>query len=253
VAVAGIATTVYLQVVRENNPTVVRLEPVHVDPITDLPLPADAPPPLLDELPAQGEPQTDLPALDESDGDMLGWLTELFGAQAVADLIVPERLIRNIVVTIDNIPRQQLFPQQRPLQPTPGAFVTTGTEDEITLAPENYDRYAAVMLLVRNTDPRVPAALYRRFRPLFQQAYEDLGYPSRSFQERLIEVIDHLLATPEVRDPVRLVQPRVMYEYADPQLQALSAGQKVLIRMGAANAAVVKTKLRELRTELMQY
>jgi hypothetical protein len=69
----------------------------------------------------------------------------------------------------------------------------------------------------------------------------------------LIEVIDHLLATPEVRDPVRLVQPRVMYEYADPQLQALSAGQKVLIRMGAANAAVVKTKLRELRTELMQY
>jgi hypothetical protein len=128
VAVAGIATTVYLQVVRENNPTVVRLEPVHVDPITDLPLPADAPPPLLDELPAQGEPQTDLPALDESDGDMLGWLTELFGAQAVADLIVPERLIRNIVVTIDNIPHHQnpMTPLRR--QPTTAANVHRNRE-----------------------------------------------------------------------------------------------------------------------------
>jgi hypothetical protein len=96
VAVAGIATTVYLQVVRENNPTVVRLEPVHVDPITDLPLPADAPPPLLDELPAQGEPQTDLPALDESDGDMLGWLphysAKVFCNEKYPDLAPPRLL-----------------------------------------------------------------------------------------------------------------------------------------------------------------
>lgn len=253
IAVAGILATVYLQFVREDNPSVALIEPVHVDPITDLPLPAGSPPPLQAELPVQVVPQTDLPALDESDADMLGWLAELFGTQIVTELVVPERLIRNIVVTIDNMPRQQLVPQQRPLRPTPGTFVTTGTEDEIVLAPENYERYAAVMQLVRNTDPRVPAALYGRFKPLFQQAYEELGYPSRSFQQRVIEVIDHLLATPEVVDPVRLVQPRVMYQYADPRLEALSGGQKWLIRMGAANAAIVKTKLRELRTELMQY
>ena len=69
----------------------------------------------------------------------------------------------------------------------------------------------------------------------------------------MIEVIDHLLATPDVADPVQLVQPRVMYQYADPRLEALSAGQKWLIRMGAANAAIIKMKLRELRTELLQY
>jgi hypothetical protein len=94
-------------------------------------------------------------------------------------------------------------------------------------------------------------ALYRTLRPLFQQAYEDLGYPSRSFNTRLVNVIDHLLETPTVLDPIRLVQPRVVYQYADPQLEALSPGQKWLIRMGPANGLVVKAKLREIRAELL--
>ena len=38
-----------------------------------------------------------------------------------------------------------------------------------------------------------------------------------------------------------------MFTYADPTLEARPAGQKLLLRMGPENAAVVKTKLRELR------
>ncbi len=253
VAVAGIVATVYLQFIRERNPEVALIEPANVDPVTDIPLVSeDLPPPLI-ELPREEPQASDLPGLDESDEAFAGWLTELFGARTVAELIVPERLIRNIVVTVDNLPRQQLAPQQRPLRPTPGAFMTAGEEEELVIAPENYERYAAVMALVRGTDPRVPAALYSRFRPLFQQAYEELGYPSRSFQQRLVEVIDHLLATPEIADPIRLVQPSVAYRYADRQIESLSAGQKLLIRMGPDNARTIKEKLRELRAELDQY
>jgi hypothetical protein len=85
---------------------------------------------------------------------------------------------------------------------------------------------------------------------LFQQAYAELGYPSRYFNDRVFEVIDHLLATPDVRGPIALVQPKVMYEYADPVLQDLSAGQKMLVRMGPENEAKVKAKLRELKKAL---
>jgi hypothetical protein len=46
---------------------------------------------------------------------------------------------------------------------------------------------------------------------------------------------------------VKLTQPRVFYEYADPNLESLSAGQKVLLRMGNANAAQMKKKMREFR------
>ena len=47
-----------------------------------------------------------------------------------------------------------------------------------------------------------------------------------------------------------LVQPRVLYQFADPQMEALSAGEKLLIRMGPENARKVKEMLREVRRTL---
>jgi hypothetical protein len=46
------------------------------------------------------------------------------------------------------------------------------------------------------------------------------------------------------------VQPKVLYEFADAELEARSAGQKLLMRMGAANAERVKTRLRQFRAEI---
>ena len=94
------------------------------------------------------------------------------------------------------------------------------------------------------------ASTYKRLYPLFQQAYVDLGYPNGYFNNRLVEVIDHLLATPELEMPAQLTQPSVYFEFADPELEQRSAGQKLLIRLGNNNAAAVKLKLRELRREV---
>src|SRR2546430_13751137 len=68
----------------------------------------------------------------------------------------------------------------------------------------------------------------------------------------LVEVIDQLLQAPEVSAPIKLVQPKVFYEYADADLESRSAGQKLLIRMGAANARAIKAKLREFRAEIVK-
>ena len=68
----------------------------------------------------------------------------------------------------------------------------------------------------------------------------------------MIEVIDHLLATPDVKEPIALTQPKVLYEFADPALQELSAGQKALLRMGPDNETRVKAKLREIRKALLR-
>lgn len=78
----------------------------------------------------------------------------------------------------------------------------------------------------------------------------DLGYPKAYFNDRLIEVIDHLLAAPEVPAQTKLVQPKVFYQFADPDLETRSAGQKILMRIGNENAARIKAKLREIRSEL---
>ena len=103
---------------------------------------------------------------------------------------------------------------------------------------------------LRKLDMQRVAAVYLRFYPLFQQAYQGLGYPNGYFNDRLVQVIDHLLATPQPAQPIALVRPNVMYTYADPGLESRSAGQKLLIRMGPDNAAVIKAKLTELRAAI---
>lgn len=188
-----------------------------------------------------------LPALDASDGPLADALAALIGSQAAQQFLIPKDLIRHIVVTIDNLPRKKLAVQLRPLTATPGELAVTATGETFTLSPANAARYLPFMKVVDSTDTQAVAAIYLRFYPLFQQAYEGLGYPSQYFNDRLVEVIDHLLATPDLAGPIPLTRPSVMYMYADPALEALSSGQKTLLRMGPQNAAVIKAKLRELK------
>jgi len=217
-----------------------------------------APKPLPPEEPAvkypvEAQPAAEpLPALDQSDGPLLSALAGLIGKVPADKFIVPEGLVRKIVVTVDNLPETKVAERLRPVQPVAGTLVASGPEDQRTLNPANYDRYKPMVDLVRSLDEQQLMAIYTRYYPLFQDAYANLGHPPQYFNDRLVEVIDHLLATPDVKGPIKLTQPNVLFEYADPKLEALSAGQKVLIRMGSANATVVKDKLRALRAKLVQ-
>ena len=156
-------------------------------------------------------------------------------------------MVRRIVATVDNLPRLSLAADIRPVKPVPGAFATLGPDGAKQIGLENSARYAPYVNAFAGVDSRALVALYVRFYPLFQQAYRDLGYPNGYFNDRLVEAIDNLLATPVIEGPISLTQPKVLYEYADPSLQSLSAGQKVMLRMGPDNAARVRAKLREIR------
>jgi hypothetical protein len=129
--------------------------------------------------------------------------------------------------------------------------MTQGEESSLVLAPENFERYEPFVALVSNLDAKTLVSFYRGLEPLFQQAYEELGHPDASFSARLNEVIEHLLQTPTPRGEIALVQPSVLYKYADERLEKLSAGQKLMIRMGVNNATVIKGKLREIQAELL--
>ena len=198
---------------------------------------------------SEAEPEEPLPSLEESDDEVQTLLSELFG-RPLEQFLVPNNIIRHTVATIDNLPRKKAAVQRRPIKPMPGEFIVNRTDSEITLSEDNFERYDSLVALLQKADAEQVAALYRRYYPLLQQSYADLGYPEGYFNDRLVEVIDHLLATPDVQGPINLTQPGMFYEYADPSLEARSAGQKLLIRMGPANAAVVKEKLGELRQEV---
>jgi Protein of unknown function (DUF3014) len=188
-----------------------------------------------------------LPALGDSDGAIADALSEAAGGSSLMQYLVPESLIRHIVVTVDNLPRQKVAVEKRPTTPVGGTFSADGDELRSTLDADNFQRYKPMVGAIQKIDMQRVFAVYLRFYPLFQKAYQDLGYPNGYFNDRLVQVIDLLLATPQVGGPIALVRPNVMYVYADPALESRPAGQKLLIRLGPDNESAVKAKLMELR------
>ena len=191
----------------------------------------------------------DLPPLDDSDAYFLLEIAGTFGP-AIESLLVREAVIDRLVTTIDNLPRQALPGKVRPVGQLKEPFATDTKESAVVLGITSYARYDALIAQIYYADLDAVYDTYRRFYPLFQKSYERLGYPDGYFNDRLVEVIDHLIAAPLPDAPIVLVRPNVLYEFADPELEALSSGQKLMLRMGPDNSATLKRLLAKFRDRL---
>jgi hypothetical protein len=192
-----------------------------------------------------------LPPLADLDAYLRLELGNIFG-NTLENLLVDEALIERFVATVDNLPRSHVAERIRPVGRLSGTFTvdSSGDDDSFVLSPANFDRYAVLvdMLEYASVDEVVDA--YRRYYPLFQKSYVGLGYPDGYFNDRVIEVIDHLLAAPAPDGELQLTRPHVLYEYSDADLEALSSGQKLLLRMGNDQAARLKKVLTEFRARV---
>jgi hypothetical protein len=203
----------------------------------------------IESIPGAG--QAPLPKLDQSDALVRESIAGALKGNAGMQLLAPGAIVRQIVATVDNLPRKTVALRIQPVKPVPGAFETAEGAGGRVIAPDNGKRYAPYISAAESIDTARLVGLYARLYPLFQQAYTELGYPKGYFNDRLIVVIDHLLATPEPATPIELVQPKVMVQFADPALEERSAGQKIMLRIGLDNELRLKAKLREIRKALV--
>lgn len=211
----------------------------------------DTPPPQY-PIDAASEPvAAPLPPLDASDATVVNALSRWLGSENLLNYFRTDKMIRRFVATVDNLPRAKAPERMIPLKPVPGQFAVSALEPEgLAIDPDNAKRYAGYIDLVQAISVPALVDLYIRLYPLCQQAYRELGYPRGYFNDRLIETLEDLLAAPDVPEPVAVARPKVMYEFANPDLEARSAGQKIMMRMGSANEARVKAVLRKIRKEL---
>lgn len=183
----------------------------------------------------------------------------LVGTDAALRFLQLADFPRRAVATLDGLGREHAPVAAWPVVPTPQRFLV----EEDAVAQRNAARYAPFVAFVAALDASALVDLYRRMYPVLQQAYRELGFGDRSLNDRVVEVLALLLATPEpaqpplvslmeVKGPIPSEQPWTRYEYADPDLQALAAGQKILLRVGPEHRAVLKGKLRELQKELLR-
>jgi hypothetical protein len=187
-------------------------------------------------------------------------LVELLGKPAVLQWVLTDAFPDRVVATVDNLGRGFAAPRLWPVVPTPGRFTVDG---ENQIAAANAARYDGFVRQVESVDPQAAAMLYRRMLPQLQASYENLGYPNQRFDARLRKVIDEMLAAPtprrpiqlrltEVKGPVSSERPWVRYEFADPALEALPAGQKLMLRIGDDNRRRLTAWLQRFRDAISQ-
>jgi hypothetical protein len=222
---------------------------------------ASAPPAIrhpIETLPALPDPNATLPPLNASDGSVRAALADLLGEATLGKFFQTDGFIARMAATVENLGLDHAPSRLWPVNPTAGRFIVAHTDSGDVIGADNAQRYAPFVRMVEAIDTPRAVALYVRLYPLFQQAYSELGYPRSYFNDKLVAAIDHLLEAPvphgpiavqltEVKGPIAPTQPWTRYEFADPGLQALSAGQKIMVRMGNDNELRLKAKLSELR------
>lgn len=190
-------------------------------------------------------------------------LTDLLGRRAVLDFFQLTDFPRRFVATVDSLGREHSPPAMWPVSPTAGRFAADRPQPETAvIASTNAARYVPFVTLAESLDAARAVEIYRSLYPQLQAAYQELGFGNRYLNDRVVEVIDLLLATPEPKGPVEVrlfeikgpipdPRPWVRWEFVDPQLQSLAAGQKILVRMGPQNRQRVKQALRRIRAEIV--
>lgn len=215
-------------------------------------LPEELPAP---EIVATPEPEPLHPELAQSDGWMKTQVSDLVMSSPLVELLVPDNLISNFVVFIDNAARGEIVRNFSPAKEPKGKFQATlipGPDLTYRLDPKSYERFDGYANLLAGLPLEQSLQLFDTIEPLLKEAYRELGYGDDDFNDKLVQTIDLLLETPVVEGEVILKSPAVVYQFNDPALENLLPLQKLLLRMGPENQKKVQAKLREFKEALTQ-
>jgi hypothetical protein len=206
--------------------------------------PATPPPPVV--LQPTIPPRADLPQLDASDALVRKLAAGLSAHPEWTKWLLNDRIVRRFVAATDNVAEGRSPNAHVGFLAPKEPFRADERGDASTIDAATYRRYDAVAAVVASLDANGCAKLFAQTRPLFQRAYDDLGYPDRRFEDTLAKAIRHLLATPDLPPSATVRHSVKSWKYTDPRFEALSPAQKQLLRMGPDNVRRIKQKLREI-------
>lgn len=202
------------------------------------------PPPVAIEL-----PEPPLPELATSDEEVRASLQDVLPA-ALQPALGADEILRRVAVMATGFARGKVLRDKLALPGAKGSFVIEQRGERIYLASANFSRYDGLVDTVAALDAEALARWFRRYEPLLQQAWAELGDGEGGVRAAMLQGLELLIAAPDLQGDIELVQPSVFYRYADPAIEALPDSQKLMIRMGPGNREVVRRKAERLRDAL---
>lgn len=219
------------EVVVEPEPEVVPIPEEELDPVPEV------------------EPEPPLPNLDEASPVLI---EEAAAAGLAVDVVDSENVVRKLVVLAESMANGEIVREAMVVRGPESRFVVQEIDHQLYIDERTYARFDDLALWFYNLDTDALVALFNRFEPLFVEAHDEIKQPGSRLRNRILDAIAILLDTPEPTGLLALKDDKVMYTFADPELEALPPAQKQLLRLGPDNRALVKTKLREIRQRLQQ-
>ena len=114
---------------------------------------------------------------------------------------------------------------------------------------KGYARYDALAKWIQEPDVEALLSALDWLLPLFREAWSFYGESESSFDQAVLNTLDLIIYTPEVNlSEARLFLKEAVWLYEDPAIEGLAPIQKQVLRMGPANATIVKDKAGEVRS-----
>ncbi|MBR9728106.1 DUF3014 domain-containing protein [Shewanella intestini] len=199
---------------------------------------------------AQSTPEP-LPLLNASDDYLVQKTTAVADGMDIQPLVIKKDIARQFVVFVDNLAQGELIRKASPLKAPERQFVVSDVTNKTYLNPDGYRRYDIYANFISELSPKALVATYEQTKPLFKEAFEELGYGnSINFDERMQQAFSQILNAPIIEDPIELSTISVNYQFVDPQLEALPNAQKLMIRMGPENTKKIQHAIRVLRQQM---
>jgi hypothetical protein len=174
------------------------------------------------------------------------------GARPVLKKLLPDyQPVEVSAALIDGLGRGVILRKFVPAVSHSEKFSVVTQDDGIYMNPTGFLRYDGYADAIAALDIDVLVNAFHLLRPAYEQAYGYLGLDPGDFDNAVIRVLDLVLATPEIGEPIALVPKSVVYLYADPGLESLPAVQKQLLRMGPDNIRRIKQQAQALRAGLL--
>jgi len=199
---------------------------------------------------ARTDKPVDLPPLDQMDAFLRPLLQALSTRPELAKWLATDDLLRQLAMALGQADAGASPARDFKVVAPSGKFAVMRRGGRQFIDPAGYKRYDGLVETVTSIDASKVASIYKTIRPRLNEAYQTTGNPGSNVDAAVIKTLDILIDTPDVKDPVEVIDSGIGYAYANDDLESLLPTQKQLLRMGPENLDRLRTWLKALRDAL---
>ncbi|HCF58262.1 MAG TPA: hypothetical protein DFS52_09755, partial [Myxococcales bacterium] len=160
-----------------------------------------------------------LPPVSEADALIRQALAGISPLGELAEWLKTEDLARRFVAAVNAVAEGDSPRSSLAFLAPEGSFAVARRDGRTFVDPSSYARYDLAARVFASVDVGAFKAAYGRLSPLFEAAYREIGRPGTTWKQTLGRAFGRMLETPVPSGEVELVRPKLVYEFANPQLE----------------------------------